>query len=474
MDFQLTGIPGLDEITGGLPPNGLTMVVGTPGTGKTVLSMQMAMHAARNGGNALILTVFSEPHEKLLRHMSSFSFYDESLIGEKIQLLSLKSALADGLDAILRVVVSSVEGKQSPLIVLDGYRGLRTMLGEQASQQFLSALSSQLPYRGGSCVVSSEADPLDVGQYGEMTSADAIILLTRVRAGAAIFRDIRIDKLRGHSYREGRHGFDITADGVEVYPRLATSLPDEEPHTTGRRLGFGLPELDSMLDGGVPQFSTTLVFGDPGTGKSTLALHFAVAGAEAGEPTLLMTFRESAGDLLRKSDELGMRLRQAVAAGSVRLHRQPPIEINPDKVAWEMRQMILRDGVQRVIIDGVNELERAAAILGAESDYLAALLEMLRRLGTTTVMLRDALPPLTGELDSPVVPVAHNRIILRRVEYQANLYRICSVLNMQASDHDTGIHEFRIGQGGIRVLPQPESEPGVLAGIARAHPLHGS
>ena len=198
MDFQLTGIPGLDEITGGLPPNGLTMVVGTPGTGKTVLSMQMAMHAARNGGDALILTVFSEPHEKLLRHMSSFSFYDKSLIGEKIQLLSLKSVLADGLDAILRFVLSSLEGKQSPLIVLDGYRGLRTMLGERASQQFLSAISSQLPYRDGWCIVSSEADPLDVGHYGELTSADAIILLTRERAGATIFREIRIEKLRGH------------------------------------------------------------------------------------------------------------------------------------------------------------------------------------------------------------------------------------------------------------------------------------
>src|SRR5947209_7405237 len=92
----LTGIAGLDFVTGGLPANALTMVIGAPGTGKTVLALQMAAQAAREGRDVLFLTSYSEPHEKIIQHMQSFSFFDEERVGDTLELVSLKAVLRDG------------------------------------------------------------------------------------------------------------------------------------------------------------------------------------------------------------------------------------------------------------------------------------------------------------------------------------------------------------------------------------------
>lgn len=111
-----------------------------------------------------------------------------------------------------------------------------------------------------------------------------------------------------------------------------------------------------------------------------------------------------------------------------------------------------------------------AGVLGAESDYLAALIETLQGLGATTVVLQDTSGiPAAGAVSLPVTP---SRVLLRRVEYRTQWYRVLAVLSMQASDHDTSIREFRIGPGGIRILDPTETEPGVLAGIATEQPVH--
>lgn len=461
-----TGIEGLDTVTYGLSPLGLTLILGAPGEGKTTLAMQIASHAMRNDRDVIYLSMFSESHEKLLAHLQPFSFFDLGSIRNSMEMLSLKSFLDvdPDPDAVSRMIFTAARGKRQPLLVLDGYRGVQAAIGQDVTQRVLSAVASQLPYLGASCLITAEFSTFDVRDYPELTIADGIIALSRLRYGGGRYRMLEVTKLRGHAFREGPHGMRITSDGIVVYPRLATVIPDNEPDYTDSRQRFDLPELDAMLGGGLPVHSATVIAGHGGTGKTTLALQYLVAGARQGQPGLLVTFREPVADLVRKATDLGIDLVSHLEAGTMRILRLPPIELPPDEVAWRIVDEVQRHKIERLAIDGVEDLERTARVLGDESDYLAAFLEYLRRSGTTTVLLHDTNQPrMAGTLVFPVTP---NRILLRRVEFRERWYRVISILSMQASAHETSIREFRMSAGGIRILHLSESAPDVLAGIS--------
>src|SRR5947209_7166430 len=170
VEVESTGISGLDEVTGGLPPYGLTILLGPPGSGKTALTLQVAMHLARAGRDVVFLSIYSEPHEKVIEHMRGFSFFDQALIGERIEMVSLTSILPEGAAATMDLILRAARTKNRPLIVLDGYRGLRNVMPVAGAQELLARLSAQLPYLRGSSLVSSESMPHEEEQFSELSA----------------------------------------------------------------------------------------------------------------------------------------------------------------------------------------------------------------------------------------------------------------------------------------------------------------
>ncbi len=466
-------MPELDFVTGGLPPNGLTVVIGAPGTGKTVLALQIAMHHARQDKDAILFSAFSEPHEKLVSHLSSFSFFDRELVGQRISMLSLKSALTDDVDRTLEIIVQAVRGKREPLIVIDGYRGMYRRMGTTAAQDLLSGLSGRMPYFNARCIVTSESFPEEDEAFFEMSAADALIGLHNPRGTSQPLRLLEVYKMRGHAYREGVHGLAIDESGIVVYPRLAAALPDITPAPSEYRHRFDLPDFDRMLGGGIPELSTTFLLGDVGTGRTTFSMHYLLAGARASEPGLMVAIGDTVPDLLKKSDDLQLDLRAHVAEGRIHLLDVPAVEINPYRLAWEIRDIVHQRAIKRLVIDSMSALEGAPSDQSSQPDYLAAVMVFLRRSGVTTLMTQDAPQADAGNLGVHLVrmPTANNRVLLRRVAYAGCSYRVCSVVNMQRSDHDTSIHRFEIAAGGIRFLRHDETQGEVLAGIEREQPV---
>src|SRR5262245_23215440 len=114
----LTGVPNLDGIMrGGLPRGSLTLIMGVPGSGKTTLASQIAFTCARGGGTVLILTALSESTNKLLEHLSSFSFFDQQLVGGAVQFLSLQNPLQNGLRATRDAVLQMARQIKADLVV---------------------------------------------------------------------------------------------------------------------------------------------------------------------------------------------------------------------------------------------------------------------------------------------------------------------------------------------------------------------
>src|SRR5690349_12218399 len=129
-----TGIAGLDEIlAGGLLSRATHLVAGAAGTGKTVFTQQVAFYQARQGINVLYLTFLSEGHDKMIANLEGFSFFDRSLIGPRIQYLSLYQEITanGGISQLIQTSREATLKNKARLVIIDGISSLRDFANSQ-------------------------------------------------------------------------------------------------------------------------------------------------------------------------------------------------------------------------------------------------------------------------------------------------------------------------------------------------------
>ncbi len=451
-----TGVPGLDAVLGGgLPSGDLLFVVGVPGSGKTVLALQLAFARIKSGGKALLLTSFSEGHDKLIGHLLGFSFCDQSVIGQALQLLSLLPMLENGPEEMTRSVVRTARQQATDLVIIDGFRGIHDALGSDlASRQFLQLLSTQLAYLGATLIITVEFDANERSHFSDLTTADSIIALSQQRVGLQQRRLLEVRKLRGGAPLSGAHAYRINSSGLTVFPRLESLVPPALPPVATGRASFGLPELDGMLGGGLTTSTSTLLAGSPGTGKTVLGLHFVVAGLEAGEQGLFVTLHETEDQLRDKARAFGLQIVEALTMDRLRFLRRAPVELDVDELATAIQEELARRPVRRLVIDGLSTLERTLTIDGRAADFLASLVELLRARQVTSIFTLEIGQYGGDDLNlasSPFFFLGENLLLLRQIPYQNQFRRLLSVLKMRFSGYDPAIREFTIGDGGIAI-----------------------
>jgi circadian clock protein KaiC len=460
---ERTGIPGLDQILGGgLPGRGIVVVVGVPGAGKTLLVQQLAFHAARSGRRALYFSSLSEPHERLVEHLRPFSFFDESMLGDSVQFLSLGSAAEQGAAAAASAVMQTTRRAGAGLVIIDGLRRLRDILPDEPhGRNFLHRLGSQVGLLGALLVVILEDRPPGEELLPELAVGDVLLGLFFERTAFAHRRYLEVYKRRGAAHLPGLHAVTIGPGGIVCYPQFELTIaPDEAPIVPSDRAGSGVPDLDATLGGGLTRRTATVVAGNPGTGKTLFGLHFLAEGIRAGEPGLFVGFRESPPQLLLRGSALGVDLADSRDRGLLHVLAEPPVGLDPDILAHRIRQTVQDAGISRLVLDAVPEL---TAVVGPRriSGFLAALFTVLRERGVTTVLTNETsnlfgLDVGVGEV--PISGLFDNVIILQHVESDGRVKRQLSVIKMRFSEHDRAIHELTIGEAGLRLLPPGEPE----------------
>ncbi len=473
-----TGVPNLDLVLGGgLLRGTIVMVIGPPGTGKTIIAQQIAFRAASRGEVALYFTGYSETHEKLLAHNQSLEYFDPEVIGTEIQMGSLPDLLALGAEDAKQAILETTQKQRASLIVLDGFRSIRGFLAdEQAAAEFLYSLGARLALLGATLLVLVEGDATDRIRDPEQSVCDVILSLQRVVRGGGHRRSIEVLKVRGAAPLAGLHPITIDARGITVYPRLESVVPAEIGQWTDARAGFGIADIDSLIGGGLNVGTSTLAAGTPGLGKTLLGIHFLAEGARRGQPGLFAGFTESAAQLRAKAQHFGIDLAAAERDGTIQLLTVPPHDLDSDLVSWLIRERVEAHPVQRLVIDSATELQGGLTSPERASMFMASLGAYLRSRTVTTYMTVDV-PTIVGpELSfagTPLLVFAENLLLLRYAELAGELHRVFAVLKMRFSDYDRALRVYTIRDGkGIEIAGRAPRAEGLLTGLAR--PLSSS
>jgi circadian clock protein KaiC len=468
-----TGIPSFDLLLGGGIPRRQTLIVaGNPGCGKTILCSQIAFDAASRGLPVVLATITSEPHDKLVDALSGFSFFRHELLGEKLILVSAYASLKKGAKEAREMLLHTVRERGAKMLFLDGLRSIRDLWQDEARlREFLYELGIGLSAMDCIGIFTTEYPIEKLMTLPEATTVDGIISLWVSPQGGRRHRRVEVVKLRGRPHLPGEHFLQIGSEGVEIIPRLEALVPSDKEFIPPRtRAGFGLPEFDALMDGGLPLRSTTLLAGSMGIGKTLLAAHFAAEGARQGEKTLLVSFFEPPAALLARAQRIGLDVREALSSGMLTLMHQPPSEREADVVVDRILGAVARLGIRRLVIDGLTDLELSIADPERRRTFLAAFSVHLRAAGVTSLFTKEV-PKIAGtELDfsdTPIALLGENLLLLRYVELRGRIHRVMSILKMRDSKYDGEVREFEINDAGIRVLEPIRSAVGLLTGQAQ-------
>jgi circadian clock protein KaiC len=451
-----TGNAQADEVLGGgFPSNSINIVMGQPGTGKTIFAEQLLFANANDGDRPLMfITTLSEPMSKAVSYVQRFGFYEEEKLGTQIQYHDIGEVLiADGPGALVPWLSAAIKESSPRILVIDSFRAIHDLShSPKQMRRLVSELAGLLSAYDVTTFLLGEYTTADVDRYPEFAVGDAIVELARNPLGTRDERFFRVFKLRGSTYREGQHAFRITGDGIELYPRLVSPRIAESYEPSLKRTATGIPGLDAMLQGGLWHGSTTLVVGQTGAGKTTLALQFAFEGVRAGEPTLYVHLQENPAQLRRTID--GLRGQVGLALGDgLHLQYASPVELQIDSIIVGIFERIRAGDIRRVVIDAVGDLALAARDSQRLHDYLYALVQHFAANNVTSLLTMESGQGVTSNADfeQRFSNLCDNLILLRMGGNQ-RLERTLQVFKTRNSGHDPMARGFEIGPSGARIV----------------------
>jgi len=475
MEMVQTGIQGLDEIlNGGLPKNRLYLIDGDPGAGKTTLGLQFLMTGVRQGEKVLYVTLsetraeveaVANSHGWDIRNIEIFELRSEDQMEVDNQNTFFHPSEIE-LGETTKAILNVVQKIQPSRVVFDSLSELR-LLARESLRYRRQILALKQYFVGKETTVLLLDDR--TSENGDLDLHSLVHGVIRLEQLAPEYgsdrRRLRVLKLRGVGFRGGFHDFALKRGGLCIYPRLVANeyKTTDEPTL----LQSGVKQLDILLGGGIDRGSSTLLMGPAGAGKSTLALQYAIAAAEAGEKTAIFAFDEGKRSILKRSKGLGYDIEKYISSGTITLQQIDPAELSPGEFVDLVCQAVEKTKVRVIIIDSLNGYINAMPEERFLIIQMHELLSYLNQNGIATFMIVAQHGLIGANMIAPVDVsyIADTVVLLRYFESMGHVRKAISVLKRRSGPHEKSIREISFSNTGVTVGEPLEGFQGVLTGV---------
>lgn len=478
-----TGINGFDQLTGGGLPHGRTTVlVGGPGSGKTIFGLQFLVHGAANGREPGIFVAFEETAQRIAANARSFGWkLDELLDGGKLFLMDVQPSpdlIQSGdfdLGAMLAVLEAQAKKMGARRIVFDALDIVMALLPDELARrreiyrlhgwllahEFTGMITAKSSAEGG--------QPMSQEPFGFMQfMVDCCVILSHNMVLGVSQRNLRVQKYRGSSFDENESPFLISTDGIQLAVERAGGRI--EMNVTNERLTSGVERLDTMLGGGYYRGANVLITGSPGTAKSTLSGAFAEAACKRGERTMFVSFDSDGFEVIRNLASVGIHLQPYTDDGSLSVISARTIAGSAETYLLRIKTLAQAHGARNLVIDPVSALSKSGNALIVRS--VAERLINWTKANGITLLLTSLLDETEGPMEQVGAPMqmatlADTWIHLSYLVQAGERNRRMSIIKSRGTAHSNQVRELILSDSGVTLADAYIAGGEVLMGTLR-------
>ena len=476
-----TGIPGFDEMTGGGMPHGrAALLVGGPGSGKTIFALQFLVHGAEACREPGIFVAFEETPQRIVANFQTFGWDLDKLQPKKLLFIDaqpspdLIQSGAFDLGGMLAVLGERVRAMKARRIVFDALDIVLALMPDGASKRReIYRLHEWLLAHGVTAIITSKDDGDDTGAtstqpfgFMQFMVDCSVVLNHRVVLGVSQ-RNLRVQKYRGSAFDENESPFVIGKGGFDV--AISRMLGRVDAKVTNERVTTGVERLDTMLGGGYYRAASVLITGFPGTAKTTLSGAFAEAACERGERTVFVGFDSDGTEVIRNLASVGIRLARHVKSGVLRMVSARTITGSAETLLVRIKAIANEHKARCVVIDPVSTLSKAGNELTAHG-VAERLIDWSKSDGITLVCtsLLDEMSNQT-EAGTPlqISTLADTWIHLNYLVQAGERNRGLSIIKSRGMSHSNQVRELILSDEGVTLTDIYSAGGEVLMGTMR-------
>jgi circadian clock protein KaiC len=475
-----TGIPGLDEITeGGLPRGRTTLVVGGPGSGKTILALQFLVNGARDLGDPGIFVAFEETSDRIVANAEGFQWGLAELRRKQLFFLDAqpKADLAQSgsfdLSGMLAVLEAKAKSMRARRIVFDALDIVLALLPDNAARRreiyrlhewlLARGLTGLITAKFGGNDSNSHDQPFGVMQF----MVDCVVILNHTVVLGVSQRNLRVQKYRGSRFVENESPFLIGRNGLEV--AVARTLRLATVAVTNERVSSGIARLDTMLGGGYYRGASVLITGFPGTAKTTLSGAFAEAACRRGERTMFVSFDSDGSEVIRNLASVGIRLERYVKNGRLRIVSARTITGSAETYLLHIKSLATEHNARCVVIDPASTLSKSGNEQTAHS-VAERLIDWSKSEGITMVctsLLDEMKSQVEASSPLQISTLADTWIHLNYLVQAGERNRGMSIVKSRGTAHSNQVRELILSNEGVTLTDAYTAGGEVLMGTLR-------
>lgn len=474
-----TGIAGFDQISGGLPVGRTTLVVGGPGSGKTILALQFLVYGAQHCNEPGILVAFEESAQRIVDNAGDFGWPLPELQPDRLFIMDaqpppmlIQSGNFD-LSGMLAAIGMKVEELQTRRIVFDALDIVMALLPDAASKRReIYRLHEWLLQRQLTAIITAKADDdarsFNQAPFGFMQfMVDCAVILNHSVPLGISQRNLRVQKYRGSSFDENEAPFVIGKNGFEV--AIARNLARPDHTVTTERVSSGVARLDTMLGGGYYRGASVLITGFPGTAKTTLSGTFAEAACRRDESTLFVSFDSDGSEIVRNLASVGIDLQRHIDSGTLRMISARTVTGSAETFLVRIKALTQQHQARCLVIDPVSTLSKSGNEVAAHG-VAERLIDWAKADGITMVCTS-----LVNEINQDsgrgaplhISTLADTWIHLNYLVQAGERNRSMSIIKSRGTAHSNQVRELILSNDGVTLADIYTAGGEVLMGTLR-------